>query len=75
MTYDVDNIERIYLYGDGALWIKEDLNWLPKAKMVLDKYHLRKSIFSAMGMHPEARETLYSAVLNDDKKTFNQIGK
>lgn len=74
-TYDVDNIERVYLHGDGALWIKEGLNWLPKAKMVLDKYHLRKSIFSATGSQPESREAIYSAVLNDDKKAFNQISK
>ena len=74
-TYDVDNIERIYLHGDGALWIKEGLNWLPKAKMVLDKYHLRKSILSATRKQPEARKALYSAVLNDDRKAFNQIGK
>jgi hypothetical protein len=74
-SYDVDNIERIYLHGDGALWIKEGLNWLPKAKMVLDKYHLRKSILSATGTQPEAREAIYSAVLNDDKKAFNQMGK
>jgi len=74
-TYDVDNIERIYLHGDGASWIKEGLNWLPKAKMVLDKYHLRKSIFSATGRQPEARKTIYSAVLNDDRKAFNQLGK
>ena len=32
-SYDVDNIERIYLHGDGASWIKEGLNWLPKVKM------------------------------------------
>jgi len=74
-SYDVDNLERIYLHGDGALWIKEGLKWLPKAKMVLDKYHLNKSILSATGRQPEARKPLYSAVLNDDKKTFRQIGK
>jgi hypothetical protein len=74
-SYDVDNIERVYLHGDGASWIKEGLNWLPKAKLVLDKYHLRKSILSATGRDPEAREAIYSAVLNDDRKAFNHLGK
>ncbi|KNZ68305.1 hypothetical protein Tfer_3131 [Thermincola ferriacetica] len=35
-AYKVEAIERIYLHGDGAAWIKEGLNWLPKAKMVLN---------------------------------------
>ncbi len=74
-SYEIDDIERIYLHGDGASWIKEGLNWLPKAKMVLDKYHLRKSILAATRRHPESTEALYSAVLNDDRKAFNQIGK
>lgn len=41
-TYNIDSLDRIYLHGDSALWIKEGLKWLPKAKMVLDKYHLNK---------------------------------
>ncbi|WP_177159754.1 UPF0236 family transposase-like protein, partial [Anaerobranca gottschalkii] len=32
-TYEIDALERIYIHGDGALWIKEGLKWLPKAKL------------------------------------------
>lgn len=74
-SYEIDDIERIYIHGDGGLWIKEGLNWLPKAKMVLDKYHLWKSIRSATRKQPEAGKALYLAVLNDDRKAFNRIGK
>src|SRR5690606_26161112 len=45
--YDVDSIESIYLSGDGASWIKQGLNWLPKSKFVLDNYHLQKYIKKA----------------------------
>lgn len=74
-SYDVDKIDRIYLHGDGASWVKEGLKWLPKSKMVLDKYHLLKSITSATSRLTEARTPLYLAVLNGDKKTFRQISK
>lgn len=74
-SYDIDKIERIYLHGDGAWWIKEGLKWLPKSKMVLDKYHLHKSILSAAGRNTKARQEIYSALLNDDKKAFKQISK
>ena len=41
--YDIDYLKRIYIHGDGALWIKTGQEWLPKSKMVLDKYHLNKA--------------------------------
>ncbi len=71
-TYDVDAIERIYLHGDGALWIKEGLNWLPKVKLVLDKYHLNKSILQATGGQPERRKDIYSAIRNGEKSIFKK---
>lgn len=40
--YNMDSIETIYLSGDGAAWIREGINWLPKSRFVLDGYHLQK---------------------------------
>ena len=40
-TYDIESMERIYIHGDGASWIKEGLNWVPKAKMVCLLYTSR----------------------------------
>lgn len=74
-VYDVDAIERIYLYGDGASWIKEGLKWLPKAKLVLDKYHLNKSILQATGSQPERRREIFTAIRNRDQKHFKDIVK
>jgi hypothetical protein len=34
----------VYLHGDGAAWVKKGLEWFPKAKFVLDKYHKNKEI-------------------------------
>lgn len=46
-NYDVNKINTIYLSGDGALWIKAGLEYLPKVKFVLDKYHMSKYVTKA----------------------------
>jgi len=74
-TYEINAIERIYLHGDGAHWIKEGLNWLPKVKLVLDKYHLNKAILQATGSQPEERGDIYSAIRNGDQISFKRIIK
>lgn len=72
-SYEVDYIERIYIHGDGASWIKEGLNWLPKAKKVLDRYHLNKAILEATSRQPEKRFKLYSALYNGDQQATKQL--
>jgi len=72
-VYEVEAIERIYLHGDGAQWIKEGLKWLPKAKLVLDKYHLNKAILQVIGNQPERRREIYSAIRNSDQTLFRRI--
>jgi hypothetical protein len=39
-TYDTDYLERIYVVGDGASWIKKGCEYLENSKYVLDKYHI-----------------------------------
>lgn len=46
-AYDVDSIEKIYINGDGAPWIKAGANRMAKAKFVLDKYHMYEYIVAA----------------------------
>lgn len=74
-TYDVDYLERIYLHGDGAAWIKEGLNWLPVAKMVLDRYHLNKAVTTVTARQPEKRFQLYSALAQGNKQDFTALVK
>jgi len=42
--YDMKNIKKVYICGDGATWIKEGLNWIEKSEFVLDRFHLLKYI-------------------------------
>ena len=57
--YDAKSIERIYIGGDGASWIKEGLNWIEKSKFVLDKFHLMKYINQATVEFPQYKSKLW----------------
>lgn len=57
--YDMENIERIYIGGDGANWIKEGLNWIDKSVFVLDRFHLLKYINQATVEYSEYRNKLW----------------
>ena len=45
--YDYDSIEKIYISGDGAAWIKSGMNYIPESVFCADKYHLMKYINKA----------------------------
>lgn len=57
--YDVKSIEKVYIGGDGAAWIKEGLNWIEKSEFVLDRFHLLKYINQATVEFPEYRSKLW----------------
>lgn len=57
--YDMDYIEKIYIGGDGASWIKEGLNWIEKSEFVLDRFHLLKYINQATVDFPQYRDKLW----------------
>lgn len=48
-TYELDKVKNIYILGDGANWIKTGLEWLPKSRNVLDKFHLMKAVNGIVG--------------------------
>lgn len=43
-AYDIEKVEKVYLSGDGANWIREGLNWINKSEYVLDYFHLSKYV-------------------------------
>jgi len=50
-----EKIEKIYIAGDGAPWIKEGLKWILKSRFVLDRYHLNKYVLKATSKEPKYR--------------------
>ena len=81
-TYDTDYLEKIFILGDGASWIKTGVDILgSKTLFVLDKYHLNKYIVSATS-HLEDRELvgtmrqrIYDSFSFEDKKEIKKIFK
>jgi len=43
-AYDLDSVEKIYIAGDGARWIKAGTEIIKDSKYVLDHYHLSKYV-------------------------------
>lgn len=57
--YDIKNVEKVYICGDGATWIKEGLNWIEKSEFVLDRFHLLKYINQAAVEFPQYKSKLW----------------
>ena len=72
-VYDEDAIEKIYLHGDGASWIKTGLSYLPKAEFVLERYHLNKAIKEISRGDELVNEKLMEAVMEADKESVREI--
>lgn len=78
--YD-DTLEKIYLHGDGASWIRSGTSYLPKAVFVLDSFHLHKYILTEMShlgdSSDDARSEICQAIAKRNRKesmeTFNHI--
>jgi hypothetical protein len=72
-AYDVDEIEKIYVHGDGASWIKTGLGYLPKSQFVLDRYHLNKALKEVSRGDELVCSRLKDAVIEADKESLKEI--
>jgi hypothetical protein len=72
-VYDVEGIEKVYLHGDGASWIKTGLSYLPKVQFVLDRYHLNKALKEVARGDDLVYTKLRNAVVEADKKSLKEI--
>jgi len=80
-AYDMEAVDKIYINGDGAHWIRTGEKIIPKSKFALDKYHLHKYIIAATShlgdSADDARSEIYRAVHKRKKSiaedTFNKI--
>lgn len=65
-SYDEDAIEKIYVNGDGADWIRVGARMHAKAHFVLDRFHMHKYILSATShlkdSAQDARSEIYRAI-------------
>lgn len=74
-AYDVDSIEKIYLSGDGAPWIKNGLSWIKGSIYVLDRYHLSKYVTQATAHMGYTTPIMWDYINNGDQKNTKDLFK
>ena len=80
-AYDMEKVEKIYINGDGAPWIRTGEKIIPKSRFALDKYHMHKYIIAATShledSADDARSDIYRAIHKKKKwlaqETFDKI--
>ena len=55
-NYDPETLERVYIAGDGAAWIKAGADVISNSRFVLDKFHIMKYINSSVAHLENAEE-------------------
>jgi hypothetical protein len=75
--YDMDIVESVFIYGDGASWIKGGVDVFPGAVYSLDTFHFRKRMRSLFSGDVGSKFTLkaFAAISNDDKDSFEATAK
>ena len=72
-AYDMDAIEKIYLSGDGAPWIKNGLGWIKGSIYVLDRYHLSKYVTQATAHMDYTTPIMWGYINAGDKKSVGEL--
>ena len=70
-SYDTEALKKVFLSGDGAQWIKSGVQEIPKARFILDRYHMHQYIVASTS-HLEdsvedARSEIYRAIHKQKK--------
>jgi hypothetical protein len=72
-AYDVNSVEKIYLSGDGASWIKNGLGWIKGSIYVLDRYHLSKYVTQATAHIQGSAPVMWKYINNGDRKKIKEL--
>ena len=72
-AYEADSIEKIYLSGDGAPWIKNGVSWIKGSHYVLDRYHLSKYVTRATAHMGYTTPMMWNYINNNDQKSVREL--
>ncbi len=62
-AYDTEYLDKVYISGDGASWIKTGKEWIIKSIYVLDEFHMKKAVNGIVG-----RKTKTNKAENEKQK-------
>lgn len=71
--YEYEKIEKVFIMGDGASWIRAGLEWLPKSIYIADKFHINKSIIAMTGNNKEYIEKIREAMFELDFEKIREL--
>jgi hypothetical protein len=78
-VYDTEYLERVYIAGDGAPWIKSGCEYIENSKFVLDKFHMMKyvntSVTPLLDSAEEGKEEIWEALNSADKDALKEVYK
>ena len=76
-TYDTEALERIYIAGDGAPWIKAGTGILVKSRFVLDRFHMMKYVNESVShledSADDAKSEVWEALNTGDREELGNI--
>ena len=75
--FDMDSVDSVFIYGDGAAWIKGGKDVFPNAVYSIDTFHFRRRMRSLFSGEIGSKYTLkaFASVSNDDKDSFESTAK
>lgn len=73
LVYDIDSIQKIYLSGDRAGWIRNGRNFIAKNIYVPDKFHMKKYVKKAACHIENAEREIWKAIRNQDRNYLKVI--
>lgn len=70
-AYEIDEIDKIYLHGDGGSWIKKGLESFVQTEHVMDGYHYGKALRKVTRMFPkqQVRLNIERAIRENEPQT------
>ena len=66
--YDLESVNKIFLSGDGASWIRTGCEYIPNSIFLLDKFHLSQSIVKATAHAKELKKEIRKGIGLLDKE-------
>jgi hypothetical protein len=75
--FDMELVDTVFIYGDGATWIKGGLDVFPNSVYSLDTFHYRKRMRGLFSGEIGSKFTLkaYAAISNNDKASFEATAR
>jgi len=67
-SYDTEYLEKVFINGDGASWIKSGRKYIDKSRFVLDKFHMHKYIIAATSHLKDSAEDVRSEIYRAIRK-------